>query len=122
MRNRVLFAITAVSVLSFAAIGAYAEWGPWETIGDGQVAVSFSVRSDICTWQIKNTGSNTLKTFDFSYTYTPGDNPYLQKTDKDILPYPLKPGAAIGGWTVYSASTRRCPVTLVTNKLERGTK
>jgi len=105
----------------FVAVSTNAEWGPWQTIGDGQVAVSFSqVKSDMCTWQIKNTGSNTLKTFEFSYTYVPADSPYSQKTDKDILPYPLKPGAAVGGWTVYSASTHQCPATLVTLKLERS--
>jgi hypothetical protein len=104
----------------FAAISAYAEWGPWQTIGDGKVAVSFSqVDQNTCTWQIKNTGSHTLSVFDFSYTYTPNENPHTQKTDKDTLPYPLKPGAVVGGWTVYSASTPRCPDTLVTLKLER---
>ena len=85
------------------------------------VAVSFSqVNKDYCTWQIKNTGSNTLKTLEFSYTYAPADNPYTQKTDRDTLPYPLKPGAAVGGWTVYEANTHRCPQTLVVNKLERS--
>jgi hypothetical protein len=102
---------------------AYADRGPWQSIGDGQVEVSFSqVKGDMCTWQIKNTGSNTLKTFEFSYTYTPAENPSSQKTDKDILPYPLKPGAVIGGWTVYSAATRHCPATLVTLKLERSSQ
>jgi hypothetical protein len=114
--------IIAVVVCAILAVSrAYGDWGPWQAIGDGQVAVSFSqVKNDMCTWQIKNTGSKTLTTFEFSYTYVPVDSPYSRKTDKDILPYPLKPGAAVGGWTVYSANTRRCPVTLVPTKLDRG--
>lgn len=121
MKKQTLQAMAVLSCMILATVSAYAEWGPWQVIGDGQVAVSFSqVNADTCTWQIKNTGSNTLKTFEFSYTYTPADNPYSQKTDKDILPYPLKPGASVGGWTAYSAGTHRCPVTLVTTKLERS--
>jgi hypothetical protein len=121
MKKIKLRTLTAALCTVLFVVSAYAEWGPWQTIGDGQVAVSFSqVKSDMCTWQIKNTGSTTLKTFEFSYTYVPADSPYTQKTDKDILPYPLKPGAAVGGWTAYSASTHRCPVTLVTTKIERG--
>ena len=105
------------------SVPAHADWGPWQAIGDGQVEVSFSqVKSDMCTWQIKNTGSNTLKTFEFNYTYVPVDSPYSQKTDKDILPYPLKPGASVGGWTTYSASTHRCPATLGVLKLERNSQ
>jgi hypothetical protein len=112
----------AVALLEMAlSAPAHAEWGPWQTIGDGQVAISFSqVRSDVCTWQIKNTGPTTLKTLEFNYTYVPIDSPYSQKTDKDILPYPLKPGASVGGWTTYSASTHQCPATLGVLKLDRG--
>jgi hypothetical protein len=118
-----LYMLTAVVCTSLCSLPAHADWGPWQAIGDGQVEVSFSqVKSDMCTWQIKNTGSNTLKTFEFNYTYVPVDSPYSQKTDKDILPYPLKPGASVGGWTVYSASTRHCPATLGVLKLERNSQ
>jgi hypothetical protein len=89
MKKKRQYTIVAMLSSILFVASAYAEWGPWQTIGDGQVAVSFSqVKSDMCTWQIKNTGSNTLKTFEFSYTYVPADSPYSQKTDKDILPYP----------------------------------
>jgi hypothetical protein len=121
MKTMKLYTLIVAFCVSLSTVTAYAEWGPWQTIGDGQVEVSFSqVKSDMCTWQIKNTGSNTLKTFEFSYTYVPVNSSYSQKTDKDILPYPLKPGAVIGGWTAYSAGTHHCPVTLVATKIERG--
>ncbi len=36
---------------------AYADWGPWQTIGDGAVKVRFSqIKSDVCTWEITNIG------------------------------------------------------------------
>ena len=121
MKKQSLLAMAVISCMIPAVVSAYADWGPWQAIGDGQIQVSFSqVKSDMCTWQIKNTGSNTLKTFEFNYTYVPVDSPYSQKTDKDILPYPLKPGASVGGWTTYSASTYHCPVTLGVLKLERS--
>jgi hypothetical protein len=117
-----LRALTTAFYAVLSIVPAYAAWGRWQTIGDGFVRVSFSLISEknICTWRIKNTGSNTLARFDFSYSYAPADNPSLQKIEKDILPYPLKPGASVGGWTVYSASTHHCPVTLVILKLERS--
>jgi hypothetical protein len=123
MKTMKLYALIMAFCLSLSSAAAFADWGLWQVIGDGQVAVSFSqVNADTCTWQIKNTGPNTLKTFEFSYTYVPVNSPYSQKTDKDILPYPLKPGASVGGWTTYSASTHRCPATLGVLKLERSSQ
>jgi len=121
IRNRRNIILTIIGVTLCSVLPAFPEWGSWQTIGDGFVAVSFSqVRSDTCTWRIKNTGSNTLRTLNFSYTYASASSQSSQKTDHDTLPYPLKAGAMIGGWTVYSANTRRCPLTLVVDKLERG--
>jgi hypothetical protein len=123
VKKQSLLAMAVISCMIPAVVSAHADWGPWQAIGDGQVEVSFSqVKSDMCTWQIKNTGSSTLRTFEFNYTYVPVDSPYSQKTDKDILPYPLKPGASVGGWTTYSASTHRCPATLGVLKLERNSQ
>ncbi len=116
-----LYALTAAFYALLSIVPAYAAWGPWQALGDGNVQVSFSqVNNDTCTWRIKNIGSNTLARFDFSYTYVPADSPSSEKTDKDILPYPLKPGASVGGWTVYSANTQHCPATLGVLKLERS--
>jgi len=111
----------ALSTLVFVGT-AFADWGPWQTIGDGFVKVRFNqVNNDTCTWRIRNNGATTLTRFDFSYTYLPADNPTSQKTDKDVLPYPLKRGEEAGGSTVYSAYTHRCPATLDVLKLERDT-
>jgi hypothetical protein len=116
-----LYTLAAAICAALSVVPVFADGKPWQAIGDGQVAVRFSqVKSDMCTWQIKNTGSNILKTFEFNYTYVPVGSPYSKKTDKDILPYPLKPGASVGGWTIYSASTHHCPVTLGVLKLERN--
>jgi hypothetical protein len=121
MRKLSFYGFVMAIAAFFSFIPAYADWGPWQSIGDGQVQVSFNqVKNDTCAWKIRNSGSNTLKTFDFSYTYVPADSPYSSKTDRDVLPYPLKPNAVIGGWTAYAANTHRCPVTLVTLKLERS--
>lgn len=121
MKKVGLRVLTTALYAVLSSVPAYAAWGPWQTLGDGNVQVSFTqVNNDTCTWRIKNTGLHTLARFDFSYTYVPVDSPDSQKTDKDILPYPLKPGASVGGWTVYSASTHHCPGTLVILKLERS--
>jgi hypothetical protein len=121
MKKFRLYALAIAICAYLSVLPAYADWGPWQAIGDGQVQVSFSqVNNDTCTWKIRNAASNTLKTFEFSYTYVPVNSPYTQKTDTDLLPYPLKPGAIVGGWTAYAASTHRCPVTLVPIKLERS--
>lgn len=115
-----LCAVAVAAFAAFSVIPARADWGPWKTIGDGFVKVEFSqVDNDTCTWRIKNSGSTTLTRFDFSYTFSPADKPNSQETDKDVLPFPLKAGAMLGGGAVYSANTRRCPATLDVLKLER---
>lgn len=118
--SRRILAAALCAVVSAAT--AHADWGSWQTIGDGFVKVRFNqVNTDTCTWRIRNTGTATITRFDFSYKYSPADNPNSQKTEKDVLPYPLRRGEEVGGLTVYSANTRRCPATLDVLKLERDT-
>jgi len=114
--------VTAMFCAVFSTFSSYAEWGRWQTIGDGFVKVRFNqVNNATCTWRIRNNGKTTLTRFDFSYTYLPADNLTSQKTDKDVLPYPLKRGEEVGGPAVFSAYTHRCPATLDVLKLERDT-
>jgi hypothetical protein len=84
------------------------------------VKVRFNqVNDNTCTWRIRNSGSTTLTRFDFSYKYAPADNPSSERTEIDVLPYPLRRGEEVGGLAVYSANTYRCPTTLDVLKLER---
>lgn len=83
--------------------------GIWQDLETG-IAVQFhQVNAQNCTWDFKNTtASKTLQSMTFSYTHTaptPGGvyNPYDTKTDKDILPYPLKAGQVVGGWAAFIA-------------------
>jgi hypothetical protein len=119
--GRSTLAVALCAAVSIVTV--YADWGPWQTIGDGFVKVRFNqVSSDTCTWRIRNSGSTTLTRLDFSYKYSPAENPSSQRTEKDVLPYPLKRGEVVGGLTVYSAFTRKCPATLDVLKLERDTQ
>jgi hypothetical protein len=114
--------VLTAALCTLASVSTFADWGPWQTIGDGFVKVRFNqVNNDTCTWRIRNSGSTTLTRFDFSYKYSPVDNPVSQKTDKDVLPYPLRGGEEVGGLSIYSAYTHRCPATLDVLKLERDT-
>lgn len=81
----------------------------WIELESG-ISVKFTqVNPDMCTWSFKNTNaSSTLAYMKFAVTHPdwhPGQvfNPYSTKTDKDVMPNPLKPGEVWGGWATYSA-------------------
>jgi len=95
---------------------AIAEWGPWQPInGSPDVAVSFSqVNTKTWTWAFRNNNqTRTIASFDFQYTYVDADSG-LTKTDKDVMPLPLKPGGTLGGWTAFTANTRMPPTIQIT--------
>ena len=64
----------AVSVLvpSLANAATRATWSPWMALPNANgVEVSFSqVNDNMCTWMIRNNGSTTLRSLEFTYTYT----------------------------------------------------
>jgi hypothetical protein len=82
------------------------------------VEVSFSqVNDNMCTWMIRNSGSTTLRSLEFTYTYTQSVQ-QNQATGRDLLMEPLKPGRQVGGATQFGAETGRCPSTLVVSHIE----
>jgi hypothetical protein len=101
----------AIPLLLLAGSGprAHADDGPWQYLEAG-ISVHFhQVNPQNCTWDFKNTSvSQTLQSMNFTVTYpapTPGGayNPYDTKTNKDLIPYPLKPGQVVGGWAAFLA-------------------
>jgi hypothetical protein len=81
-------------------------WSAWQPMGNTGLAISFvRVNGTMMAWAFLNAGSQTVKSMGFNYTYVDADSGQ-QKTDKDILVWPLKPGSSVGGWAAYSANTR----------------
>ena len=82
---------------------------PWVWLEPGISVRKTQVTKETCTWGFRNDDtSRTLAAMRFDFPYTPlkqagGYNPYDKTTNKDILPYPLKPGAVVGGWAAYTA-------------------
>jgi hypothetical protein len=123
MLKLVKIALTAlaVSVLvpSLANAATHASWSPWMALPNANgVEVSFSqVNDNMCTWMIRNNGSTTLRSLEFTYTYMQSVQ-QAQATGRDLLMEPLKPGRQTGGSTQFGAETGRCPSTLVVSHIE----
>ena len=116
-----LFIVAAVLVIvpSLATAAPRATWSPWMALPNvNGVEVSFSqVNDNMCTWMIRNSGSSTLRSLEFTYTYTPAIQ-QGQTTGRDLILEPLKPGRQIGGATQFGAETGKCPSTLVVSHIE----
>lgn len=86
-------------------------WSPWYGIGNDVSVSVCQVSSDTWTWKFRNDGSTTITYMTFGYTDKDGDHP-------DILPGSLRPGAVIGGWAAFTASSR--PTRIWIKEIQRG--
>jgi hypothetical protein len=113
----------AVTILvpSLGNAATRATWSPWMALPNANgVEVSFSqVNDNMCTWMIRNTGSTTLRSLEFTYTYTQAIQ-QGQATGRDLIMEPLRPGRQTGGATQFGAETGKCPSTLVVSHIEWG--
>jgi hypothetical protein len=120
---KVAFTVLALLILvpSLGKAATRATWSPWQALPNANgVEVSFSqVNDNMCTWMIRNTGASTLRSLEFTYTYTQAIQ-QGQATGRDLLMEPLKPGREAGGSTQFGAETGKCPSTLVVSHIEWG--
>lgn len=63
------------------------------------------VNSKTLTWEFFNEKPDTITSMNFNYTFVDADSGQ-NTTQTDLLPFSLKPGAGIGGWTAYTANAR----------------
>lgn len=119
-RYGVLFTLAVLAVPGQAQEG----WQTWRPLEPG-ISLRFSLANQqTCTWAFRNDDSSrTLASMRFEFSYTSlkqagAYNPYDKKTDKDILPYALKPGASVGGWTAYTAPADCNSVTIAVTSRE----
>ena len=123
MLKLVKVALTALAVSVFVPTlsnaAPRATWGPWQALPNANgVEVSFSqVNDNMCTWMIRNSGASTLRSLEFTYTYSPAVQ-QGQTTGRDMILQPLKPGYQTGGATQFGAETGKCPSTLVVSHIE----
>src|ERR1700749_4355589 len=123
MLKSVKFALTALAVTALVPTlgnaATRATWTPWMALPNANgVEVSFSqVNDNMCTWMIRNTGSTTLRSLEFTYNYTSSVQ-QTATTGRDLLMEPLKPGRSAGGATQFGAETGKCPSTLVVSHIE----
>jgi hypothetical protein len=118
------FAIAAATLVLVPTLGSAATratWSPWQALPNvNGVEVSFSqVNDNMCTWMIRNSGASTLRSLEFTYTYSPAVQ-QGQAIGRDMILQPLKPGREVGGATQFGAETGRCPSTLVVSRIEWG--
>lgn len=84
---------------------AQSSWGPWESTGVGISIRIARVNATTLTWSFRNDTNQVLRSMDFDYTFVDADT-NQQTTQHDILPFALRPGSTVGGWTAYTANTR----------------
>ena len=125
MLRIIKIALTALAVTvlvpSLGNAATRATWSPWVALPNANgVEVSFSqVNDNMCTWMIRNSGSTTLRSLEFTYTYSPAIQ-QGRATGRDLILEPLKPGRQTGGATQFGAETGKCPSTLVVSHIEWG--
>lgn len=123
MLKVIKFALAALAVTalvpSLGNAAARATWSPWQALPNANgVEVSFSqVNDNMCTWMIRNSGSTTLRSLEFTYNYSPAIQ-QGQAIGRDLIMSPLKPGYQTGGATQFGAETGKCPATLVVSHIE----
>jgi hypothetical protein len=123
MLKLVKFILCALAVFvlvpSLANAGTRATWTSWQALPNANgVEVSFNqVNDNMCTWMIRNSSTSTIRSLEFTYTYSPKIQ-QGQATGRDLLLEPLKPGRQTGGATQFGAETGRCPSTLVVSHIE----
>ncbi len=80
-------------------------WGAWRSTGVG-ISIRFArVNNTTVTWSFRNDTNRVLESMDFDYSFVDADT-NMQTTQHDLLPYALRPGGAVGGWTAFMANTR----------------
>jgi hypothetical protein len=109
----------AVAVLFlFSALAARGDnWTQWVPFGNSISIRFLQVNRDTCTWQFRNDTNRTLTTLNFNIDNTDADTG-AQDHSTDLLPYPLKPGQAIGGWAVFSANANCSTVRITATSIQ----
>lgn len=107
VKSKMVLLVTAVIALSWHPIAKAQDgnWGAWRSTGVG-ISIRFSrVNNKTLTWSFRNDTNRVLESMDFDYSFVDADT-NTQTTQHDLLPYPLRPGSAVGGWTAFMANTR----------------
>jgi len=111
-------AITLMALLGSICLCAHAEWGNWERFGDTGISIRFSqVNATTCTWALRNDSGRTLKSFNFRINDINAESGRAESST-DLIPYPLRPGQAIGGWTAFSADAKCSEVSITSTGME----
>lgn len=99
-------------------VTAMADWGPWRPFGDTGISIRFAqVSRTMCTWSFRNDSNRTLKAFSFSIDDLNADTGQSEHST-DLIPYALRPGQAVGGWTAFSANANCGTVQITSTNIE----
>jgi len=111
-------AAIALLLLTGSLTAHAGDWGQWEPFGTTGISIRWSqVNRSTCTWAFRNDSNRTLKTLNFNITDINADTGQAESSS-DLLPYPLRPGQSVGGWTAFSASASCGTVRLSSTDIE----
>jgi hypothetical protein len=83
-----------------------APWGQWVPLGSTGLIFGVSrVNPTTLTWRFMNAGSQVVTSMSFNYSFVDANSGQMT-TQNDVVPFALKPGKSVGGWTAYTANTR----------------
>ncbi len=113
--SAILIAFVAALAIAFQPVAvAQSTWGPWRSTGVG-ISIRFArVNNTTVTWSFRNDTNQVLQSMDFNYTFVDADT-HQETTQHDVLPFSLRPGGAVGGWTAYMANTRGAVTVAIQN-------
>ncbi len=117
---RLIRLTTTLALLSvLTPIAAIADaWGPWQPFGGTGLSIRFvQVSRDICTWAFRNDSSRTLGGLNFRIDDINAETGQSESSN-DLLPYSLRPGQSVGGWTAFSAGANCSTVRITSTNME----
>lgn len=112
------FSIFALALGAVYPAAAHADWAQWRPFGNTGISIRFAqVNRTTCTWAFRNDSARTLSALTFKIDNINAETGAVEHSS-DLIPYPLRPGQSIGGWTTFSADADCNTVHITTTNVE----
>ncbi len=98
-KSTLLLAFAVAAAVRISVAGA-SNFGPYSYVSHDVSVCYAQAKRDTWTWKFLNSSSDTTITY-MTFKYTDKDGQH-----DAVLPGKLKPGTSIGGWAVFTASSR----------------
>jgi len=117
---RRLVTISAVTMLvtCLSSVTQAGDWSEWRPFGTTGISIRFAqVNRTTCTWAFRNDSSRVLKSMSFRIDDINAESGRPEQSS-DQIPWSLRPGQSIGGWTAFTAEADCSTVRITSTSIE----